>query len=220
MSAKPGDDPPTYGFFARGVEGQETVYKGSTGAGASGTRLLEGSWASDTVQVFVDGQPASAVVGANWAPDNHSLLRLGISSGNATSHPFSGDIAEILIYNRELTTPERNQVGEYLEAKYGLTTSYVTNNPTGVRLSHSGNAQPDTGGWSYGYRSNAWDNGPNCSSGAVTDDGGYDAWNINDGSTAVDTVNHLVGGLTAEEREAAATDGWILRARRSSGHRT
>lgn len=38
---------------------------------------------------------------------------------------FDGDIAEILVYNGKLTTEEHNQVGGYLEAKYGLDTQYV-----------------------------------------------------------------------------------------------
>ena len=104
-------------------------------------------------------------------------------------------------------------MGEYLEAKYNLTTAYVTADPTGVRFSHSGSADPDTEGWLYGHRNNIWDDDPNCSDGPVTGDSGYDARNIDDGSTAGNTINYLFGGLTVEEREAAANNGWILRVR-------
>ena len=37
---------------------------------------------------------------------------------------LSGDIAEIIIYNRVLTEAERNQVGFYLSERYGLSTTY------------------------------------------------------------------------------------------------
>ena len=37
---------------------------------------------------------------------------------------MNGDIAELIIYNRILTTEEANRVGAYLEGKYGLDTAY------------------------------------------------------------------------------------------------
>jgi len=37
---------------------------------------------------------------------------------------FEGDIAELLIYENELSTAEFNEVGSYLEARYGLDTAY------------------------------------------------------------------------------------------------
>jgi hypothetical protein len=36
------------------------------------------------------------------------------------SNLFSGDIAEVLIYNRALSTSERQQVEQYLLNQYGL----------------------------------------------------------------------------------------------------
>jgi hypothetical protein len=39
---------------------------------------------------------------------------------------WDGDIAEIIIYDRALTTNEENEVGAYLSNKYALTTSYST----------------------------------------------------------------------------------------------
>jgi len=43
---------------------------------------------------------------------------------NTAARSWNGDIAEIIIYNRALTSDEENQVGYYLTQKYGLTTSY------------------------------------------------------------------------------------------------
>ncbi len=43
---------------------------------------------------------------------------------NITSRNWCGDIAEILIFNRALTSVEENSVGAYLSAKYALTTGY------------------------------------------------------------------------------------------------
>jgi hypothetical protein len=36
-----------------------------------------------------------------------------------------GDVAEVIIYNRDLTSAEQNQVGRYLTRKYGLKSSYT-----------------------------------------------------------------------------------------------
>jgi hypothetical protein len=49
--------------------------------------------------------------------------RLSYDRGNAT-RSWTGDMAEVLIYNRALTTEEEVQVGSYLASKYGLTTNY------------------------------------------------------------------------------------------------
>ena len=49
--------------------------------------------------------------------------RLSYDRGNA-GRSWTGDMAEVLIYNRALTTEEEVQVGSYLASKYGLTTNY------------------------------------------------------------------------------------------------
>ncbi|MGA1046437.1 MAG: hypothetical protein ACO3UU_00335 [Minisyncoccia bacterium] len=38
---------------------------------------------------------------------------------------LNGDIAEIILYNRLLTSAEKNAVGYYLENRYNIDTSYV-----------------------------------------------------------------------------------------------
>jgi hypothetical protein len=110
-----------YSFFARGVGPK---YKGATGAGVSGFNVLEGAWtADDMVRVFVNGVAGTTASDADLAPDAHLNMYIGISGD--LYNPLSGDLAEILIYNRELTADERNQVGFYLEDKYGLDTAYT-----------------------------------------------------------------------------------------------
>ncbi len=54
-------------------------------------------------------------VGTNWVVGNNA-------ANNGAQ--LKGDIAELIIYNRVLTTQEANQVGSYLANKYGLTTAY------------------------------------------------------------------------------------------------
>jgi len=51
-------------------------------------------------------------------------FRIGDSEGTGGSS-LTGDVAEVLVYNRKLSAVETNAVGSYLETKYGLKTSYV-----------------------------------------------------------------------------------------------
>lgn len=55
------------------------------------------------------------------ATNNQPLLIGGDVFGNAH---YNGDLAEILIYDRVLTSEEKNQVGAYLEGKYTIEAAY------------------------------------------------------------------------------------------------
>jgi hypothetical protein len=49
-----------------------------------------------------------------------------IGNNDAKNEPFSGDIAEILLYNLPHTTTLRQQIESYLAIKWGITLSQVT----------------------------------------------------------------------------------------------
>jgi hypothetical protein len=71
---------------------------------------------------WLDGQPVIqdyACIGQNA----NGQLGLG-NNPNATSQYFTGDLAELLIYNRILQTTERQNVEEYLQSKWNLPFSY------------------------------------------------------------------------------------------------
>jgi hypothetical protein len=70
-------------------------------------------------------------------------FRIG-DSENETGAAFSGDIAEIIVYNRDLSAAETNAVGYYLESKYGLKTSHIP------EAMHTGKVQV----WLMGGQSN------------------------------------------------------------------
>lgn len=53
---------------------------------------------------------------------NSLANRTSTSIGNFASLPFNGDIAEVLIYDEVLNGAKRKIIGEYLGAKYNLTT--------------------------------------------------------------------------------------------------
>jgi hypothetical protein len=84
-------------------------------------------YAGNSLRLVTDGVLGTAVTfvsgGGNTSATNTTFSRLGSrSDGNATAM-FPGDLAEILLFNRALTTFERNQVEGYLAYKYGLTVS-------------------------------------------------------------------------------------------------
>ena len=81
--------------------------------------------------VTVDGWGAKAFNG--WVNgqkllDNHEVsseeslphLYLG-GTGTVYNEPWAGDIAEVLVYTRALTDPERTGIEDYLAKKYGVT---------------------------------------------------------------------------------------------------
>ncbi len=56
--------------------------------------------------------------------DGETLVGQGRGNNTTFNDRFLGDIAEIIVYDRALSNVELNQVGYYLEQKYGLTTDY------------------------------------------------------------------------------------------------
>jgi hypothetical protein len=72
---------------------------------------------SDTVKLFINGdEKATQTSGVDYIPNTSANLKIGEKSGDF----FQGDIYEILIYNRALTTSERENVEGYLSYKYGI----------------------------------------------------------------------------------------------------
>ena len=68
--------------------------------------------------VSVDGQDAADVVTRDCRSSNNTALRLGMR--HDASFCLQGEIAEVLIYNTELTPSARSRIGDYLCDKYSL----------------------------------------------------------------------------------------------------
>ena len=59
-----------------------------------------------------------------------SLTNLKIGkSASSTTNDFGGDLGELLIFTRQLTTSEEQKVEGYLAHKWGATNSLDTNHP-------------------------------------------------------------------------------------------
>jgi hypothetical protein len=55
----------------------------------------------------------------NSDEDGNGYLLIGFQFQNG-NHYLNGKVAEVVIYNRVLTTPERQQVEAYLNTKYAI----------------------------------------------------------------------------------------------------
>jgi hypothetical protein len=58
--------------------------------------------------------------------------QLGIANGGTFAESSNADVAEVIAYDRVLNYTERNQVGAYLQTKYGLAGNYNANNSVAV----------------------------------------------------------------------------------------
>ncbi|MBC8443181.1 hypothetical protein H8D79_00495, partial [PVC group bacterium] len=77
--------------------------------------------------VHVNGEEVMSFAAGRSSSDVDVLIgaRRKGSDNTGTYYPFTGDIAEILVYNCALTEAERNRLGAYLGRKYGLRGVYV-----------------------------------------------------------------------------------------------
>ena len=82
---------------------------------------------SAAAQYFINGvgkvhsSAGTPIATAYPESDTYLWSRIGDGAINDWGGIFTGDIAEIICYSRDLTTPEREQVEEYLADKWGIT---------------------------------------------------------------------------------------------------
>ena len=113
-------DNSTYDFH-RGLSANRPLWDANYSAAniRNGTTKLMGNPVAGTTTSLPSGsfQLVSLVTSGNVSADQLCQDRTFHGS-------WQGDIAELLIYDRALTSEEENQVGTYLGYKYGLATSY------------------------------------------------------------------------------------------------
>jgi hypothetical protein len=76
---------------------------------------------SGNMSVFYNGASEGTAQNANMTSQNSGgSLYIGQGSQNVSGAGLYGDIAEVILYNSNLTTPERQQVEAYLNTKYAI----------------------------------------------------------------------------------------------------
>jgi hypothetical protein len=76
---------------------------------------------SGNISVFYNGASEGTGQNANMTSQNSGgAIYIGLGSQNVTAAGLYGDIAEVILYNSNLSTPQRQQVEAYLNAKYAI----------------------------------------------------------------------------------------------------
>ena len=73
---------------------------------------------ADTSQEFLNGVAGNMLTTSDADPSGHIRMRVGAKSSATPRYYLFGDVAEVRVYNRTLSTAERQEVEAYLEAKY------------------------------------------------------------------------------------------------------
>jgi hypothetical protein len=93
----------------------------SPNVAASSTMLVSATYTPSTFSPFINGSAETTLAGT-------TLAATGIYVSGPTNY-FNGSVSEILIYNSNLSTTQRQQVEGYLAAKWGLLSSVVSGHP-------------------------------------------------------------------------------------------
>lgn len=137
----------TFGLNANALGGLSTqVYSGSTASALNTTSgVAQGNYQIlETTQDSATGIVTQYVNGTALTPSAVLNLPANLSRASnylgtsASGTYYSGNIAEILVYNRALTETERHAVETYLAAKYYLTDNDDSGLPTAWELEYFG----------------------------------------------------------------------------------
>ena len=60
----------------------------------------------------------------NGTMEDPSTVNATLDPFSSVGYDFEGDVAEVIVFNRQLSANEQNAIGKYLGAKYGVSTSY------------------------------------------------------------------------------------------------
>jgi len=76
------------------------------------------SYTTNPRSLYINGNLHTQVPGKDIQYNHKSGIRIGYDANGKEN--FMGDIAEIIIYNRELSEDDRHSVERYLSEKYGI----------------------------------------------------------------------------------------------------
>ncbi len=94
---------------------------------ATATRIQS----SGAITIYVDGASAATGTGSTSALTDPTSFGIGNHSDGDQQAQYSGNIAEVIVFNDDLTSDERNRVETYLAIKYGITMNSTDDGATG-----------------------------------------------------------------------------------------
>lgn len=118
----------TDGFYIYGSNSDTLVIKrfvlsiidSAAGWLGGGNSIISGLYAGSMPEVRKNGTAQSGIYRGSAVSDTAFTGNLNIFSRNQTAIFSEGDLFELILYNRELSTGEQNEVGAYLAARYSL----------------------------------------------------------------------------------------------------
>lgn len=126
----------TAGFAAAEVTGIINTNQFFIGGGRWAP--LEGTGEVEVVAINQAGQREAALeTGANGVPQDHIFTWIGSGAGHTSgtpASPYTGEIAEILIFNRKLSDTEQTELETYLADRHFLGLDAVLPDSTGLVL--------------------------------------------------------------------------------------
>jgi hypothetical protein len=102
----------TPGQFGEYAGGTQVLTRPGFSFGAY--HVVAGVFAGPSSALYPDGGP-----GATGNPGTNNPGGITIGNSGAAAAPAAADVAEVVVYNRALTTAEIDQVGRYLAGRYG-----------------------------------------------------------------------------------------------------
>lgn len=99
----------------------ESASSTATGIPFIGTGTRTNSTAAGSANIYTNGLNVGSNVSDATALSNSTFMGIGNSPADASAMQFSGDISEVIVFDKVLTAAERNRVESYLAIKYGIT---------------------------------------------------------------------------------------------------
>ena len=116
---------PASGFFAGGRRNDLDTFAAAASTSDTNAHVFGGigDYTNTTARLFVDG--TNTATNSSWltagsTPNNDSLTS-SIGFDGSTSNHFDGFVAEIALYQRALSSTERQAIERYLGRKWGIT---------------------------------------------------------------------------------------------------
>lgn len=96
----------------------------------SNFHLMASIYDQNSIELFKDGLSLASTVSPGTIADSASNLFIGsLSTGTAAGIRFNGDIAEVLIYGRAVTSAERRKIERYILTRYAVGNQPVLDAP-------------------------------------------------------------------------------------------
>ena len=77
--------------------------------------------AGNEISIYINGNETEYLLTGNGAISAAANTRIGVDVAGASGKYFNGNLAEVIIYNKNLSEDQRSRVETYLAVKYGIT---------------------------------------------------------------------------------------------------